>query len=50
MKNQETFVDLTLIRCFHEAHIDQHFDWLHLVMISVEMLGSMDTTLQSDSI
>jgi len=28
MSNQETFVDMALIRCFHKAHINPHFDWL----------------------
>ena len=28
MKDQETFIDLVLIRCFHKAYINPHFDWL----------------------
>lgn len=28
MKNQETFIDMTLIRCFHKVHINPNFDWL----------------------
>lgn len=28
MKDQETFIDMTLIRCFHKGHINPHFDWL----------------------
>jgi len=28
MKHQETFIDLTLIRCFHKAYVNPHFDWL----------------------
>jgi len=28
MKDQETFIDLVLIRCFHKAYVNRHFDWL----------------------
>ena len=28
MKDQENFIDLTLIRCFHKAHVNPHFNWL----------------------
>jgi len=28
MKDQENFVDITLIRCFHKAYVNPHFDWL----------------------
>ena len=28
MKNQETFIDLCLLRGFHKAYINHHFDWL----------------------
>jgi len=28
MANQENFVDVTLIRCFHKAYLNQHFDWM----------------------
>jgi len=28
MSNQENFVDMTLIRCFHKAYVNKHFDWL----------------------
>jgi len=28
MSNQENFVDMTLIRCFHKAYVNKHFGWL----------------------
>mgnify|MGYP000526250362 CR=1 FL=1 len=28
MKDQETFIDMQLIRCFNKAYINQHLDWL----------------------
>ena len=28
MKQQETFIDMCLIRSFHKAYINPHFDWL----------------------
>jgi len=27
MSDQEMFVDVTLIRCFHKAYLNKHFDW-----------------------
>jgi len=28
MADQENFIDLTLIRCYHKAHMNPHLDWL----------------------
>jgi len=28
MKDQENFVDVTLIRCYHKAYLNKHLDWL----------------------
>jgi len=28
LANQENFVDITLIRCFHKAYLNKHFDWM----------------------
>jgi len=39
MSNQENFVDITLIRCFHKAYLNRHLDWFQSCKDLTSALG-----------
>jgi len=39
MSNQENFIDLALIRCFHKVYINPHFDWMQTCQDLTQELG-----------
>ena len=39
MSDQEMFVDMTLIRCFHKGYLNKHFDWMQSNVDLTSTLG-----------
>jgi len=39
MRDTENFIDMVLIRCFHKAYINTHFDWMQTCIDLTQELG-----------